>query len=1006
MGPGRANATQTVVLGMADTFKFAVRGKTVTFDDTRWNAAIDFHALAEAIPHLVFVTDADGENLYTNVRYQTYTGLNANRLLGVDWVNTLHPDDQARAKLQWAKNLATAEAYEAEYRFRSHDGEYRWYLCRASPVVEHEQIVRWIGACRDIDDQRRRSDCELQEAQSSAYRGQTTDTAVDRLRESEARFRSIYENAFTGIAISDFDGWFTQCNPAFANIIGYDEAELAGTLFTDLIHPDDHQANMAQVTALRTRTIGSFETFNRYLRKSGEPVWVHKYVLLMFDAANKPNGVLALVTDMTEIKQHELALAESDQRFRGLAATLPALIFVADPDGANIYSNPQFAAYSGLSEAELMGDGWLKVIHPDDRERAASTWERSWKDQEGYEAEYRFRAADGNFRSFLVRGNPVRDPLGTVVQWVGTCTDISDAVALREALATSRIQLESANADLETQVAARTRELQRTNKSLQVEIKRREVTQTALAQAQKLEALGQLTSGIAHDFNNILAAIAGGLTLIESRVDDEFVKDIARQSKDAAFRGAKLIKQMLGFARQEVLAPVSVDLVLLANDLEPLINQAVPGNVVAFDFQPDLPKVTVDPVLLETALLNLAVNARDAMPGGGTLLISARRSLAGERGRPVELAEGEAVAISVRDNGTGMPPGVLQRVTEPFYTTKAPGKGTGLGLAMVHGFTAQSGGAMRIESRPDKGTVITLYLPVTSDRADLPMADATGIESVVTGTGAVLLVDDDSSVRAVTAAQLRDFGYAVTEADGYDAALAELDSCVKFDCVVSDVVMPDGDGITLAGAIRTRHRDLPIMFITGRADSDRVAGEIVLQKPFTAADLAQFVARNLERAVSERETLSKIGARARSQGLKDMLGHWVNARTVAKTPLFASFDPELCTEPRNLVVMKADPAHLPMRLEFLSAGEELETLLGRQLRGTEMDVRGSDALGSIEESYRRSMKTGLPVYDYTRTNLGDGQIELFERLILPHSSDGRITDRLVAIIILNKISAT
>ncbi len=689
--------------------------------------------------------------------------------------------------------------------------------------------------------------------------------------------------------------------------------------------------------------------------------------------------------DVTEQARATAALRASEERFRVFAQCVPTHVWSSRPDGYVDWFNDQVYAYTGHEPGTLLGSGWAQTVHPDDLAEATETWSRAIATGEPPEMRFRIRGEHGGYRHFLVRAQPVKSADGQIELWVGTHMDIDNETRLA-------IKFADLNANLQRQVANRTRKLV--------------ASEAALHQSQKLEALGQLTSGIAHDFNNILAAIAGGLAMIETRVDDAFVLNIAKQCKDAAFRGAKLIKQMLGFARQEVLAPVLLDLAFLANDLEPLINQAIPGNIVTFDFQPDLPKVTVDPVLLETALLNLAVNARDAMPGGGKLLISARRSNAGERGRPVELATDEAVAISVRDNGTGMAPEVLQRVTEPFFTTKDPGKGTGLGLSMVHGFAAQSGGAMRIESCPGKGTTITLYLPVISHGADQPIQDTTGIVSVLTGTGTVLLVDDDPGVRAVTAAQLREFGYAVTEARGHDAALAELDSGVKFDCVVSDVVMPGGDGITLARAIRARHRDLPIMFITGRADSDRVAGEIVLQKPFTVADLSQAVAHNLERAVSERETLAKIASRAHSQCLKEMLNHWANARAVAQTPLFASFDPELCAEPRNLVVMKADPSHLPMRLQFLSAGEELEALLGRSLAGTELDVRGSDGLGSVEESYRRSIKTSLPVYDYTRINLGDGQIEMFERLILPHSSDGRMTDRLVAIIMLNRLSAT
>jgi PAS domain S-box-containing protein len=855
------------------------------------------------------------------------------------------------------------------------------------------------------DDQRRFAEISNSEAQVKQVPSDIFEAVQNRLRSGEAHFRSIYEHAHMGIGISDFDGWFVGCNPAFARIVGYEEAELTGTLFADLVHPEDMEANTALFGPLLAREVDSFETVSRYIHKSGAPVWVHKYISLIFDAANEPTSILVLATDMTEIKRNELALAESEARFRMLADTIPALVFVADENGENIYSNPQFSAYTGFDQEMLFGDGWLNVIHPDDRQRGKETWEASWRDQQPYEAEYRFRAHSGDYRTFLVRSNPVRSGSGQIVQWVGTCTDIEDAVQLRDALAKSRIELQSVNVDLEAQVAARTSELTRANRSLQAEIKRNEAAQAALVQSQKLEALGQLTSGIAHDFNNILAAVAGGLALIETRVDDEFVKGLAKHCKDAAFRGAKLIKQMLAFARQEVLTPFPVDLAWLAGEVEPLITQTIPGNIVSLNFPADLPKVQIDPVLLETALLNLAVNARDAMPGGGELSISAKLSLAEERGRPLELAGKSAVAITVRDNGHGMPPEVIQRVTEPFFTTKERGKGTGLGLAMVHGFIVQSGGAMRIESRPGKGTSITLYLPCATEQGDAPTQTPVNSDSIVRGDAAILLVDDDADVRAITAAQLQDLGYSVTEAGSLSQALAVFDVGSHFDCIVSDVVMPGGDGIALAAAIRTRRRDVPFLFLTGQAEGDRVAGELTVQKPFTMSGLSQAVAGLVDRASDERATLAKIESRSRSNSIKDMLDLWIQARAIGKTPLLTTFDPNHCTAPRNLVVMKADPAHLPMRFEFVSAGDELESLLGRPLTGTELDVRGADGLGSIEDSYRRCVKTRLPVYDYTRMNLGEGEAEMFERLILPYSSDGRLVDRLVAIVVFGRIPA-
>jgi CheY-like chemotaxis protein len=320
---------------------------------------------------------------------------------------------------------------------------------------------------------------------------------------------------------------------------------------------------------------------------------------------------------------------------------------------------------------------------------------------------------------------------------------------------------------------------------------------------------------------------------------------------------------------------------------------------------------------------------------------------------------------------------------------------------MVHGFAAQSGGALRIESRLGSGTAVSIFLPCHAGEEAAEPAQAAEAGDVVLGDAAILLVDDDEQVRRVTAAQLRECGYRVTEAGSYSEAMQAFEVSAPFDCVVTDVVMPGGNGIALAAAIRAHRRDLPVMFITGRADSEPLAGERVLHKPFAMAELSQGVAALLDRAENERATLARIASRARSRSLKDLLAHWQEARAVGTAAPFASFDPDICTEPRNLVVMKADPACLPMRFDFVSAGEDLEALLGRPLQGSELEVRGTDGFGSIEVSYRRCVKTGLPVYDYVRTNLGDGVTTLFERLILPYSTSGNVADRLAAIVVFS-----
>ena len=717
-------------------------------------------------------------------------------------------------------------------------------------------------------------------------------------------------------------------------------------------------------------------------------------------------GEVQMIQTVCEQVATVLERAASEARFRTLANSIPALMFVSDAFGQNTFVNQPFADYAGLAPDDLLGDGWLRTIHPDDADRAAATWEDSWREGKPYVAEYRFRRDDGRHRWHLVRGMPVRDEAGRIVEWVGTGIDNHDFVILREELAASRGAIEQANADLERRVVERTTQLQRTNQRLRTEIERREAAQAQLVQAQKLEALGQLTSGIAHDFNNVIAAISGGFEIIARRSSDPRISEISRHGADAAKRGGQLVKQLLAFARQQVLEPRMVDICRVLNEAKPLLAQSVGAGVaLEINCSAELPVVRVDPVQLETALINLAANARDAMPGGGTLTISAELCPSDIEGRPAELGGSNALALRVEDSGCGMTPEVLQRVMEPFFTTKAVGKGTGLGLAMVHGFVVQSGGALRIESHVGNGTAITIFLPAlpvgtlvaedgVSDRA----------KTVETGNGeAILLVDDDPSVRAVTAAQLADLGYRVVEAGSGAEALA-LIARDRFELVLTDVVMPDMDGVTLAGAIRDGGRTCPVLFMTGHADRNRLIDEAVLDKPFALDALARTVARHLREGAATRdeaEAIDRLAGRLRADCLKSFLAAWRQCKGTKRLALFSRFDSANCEEPHKLVVVEVDAAHVPMRFRIAHLGDELPAAQNKILADSELDVTGEDGPASLEAAYRRSVRNARPSYDYARIDLGDGKPKAVERLILPWSTDGASVDRLVALVVLS-----
>jgi signal transduction histidine kinase len=413
-------------------------------------------------------------------------------------------------------------------------------------------------------------------------------------------------------------------------------------------------------------------------------------------------------------------------------------------------------------------------------------------------------------------------------------------------------QLEQLNTELEMRVAERTAELARANAELErrVEERTRE-REAALAQVhemQKLESLGQLTGGVAHDFNNLLMAVLGNLELVRKRLpDDPRLLRLVDGAIQGAERGAALTKRMLAFARRQELKPEAVDVANLVDSMIEMLRRSLGPTVqISTDFCADLAPIRVDPNQLELALLNLAVNARDAMPDGGDLAITGRRERIGNGGQP-GLVAGDYVCVGVKDSGCGMDEATLKRATEPFFTTKGLGHGTGLGLSMVDGLVVQSGGAMRIGSRPGAGTTVELWLPVSEEGAgDRPDPEASSRADEMQSFR-VLVVDDDPIVRAGTAALIEDLGHSAIEAGSASDALAVLRSQRAVDIVITDYAMPGMSGSELAARIDRIRSGLPVVIATGYAD---VASEALslprLVKPYRQQELAAMIKTLIE----------------------------------------------------------------------------------------------------------------------------------------------------------------
>jgi len=406
---------------------------------------------------------------------------------------------------------------------------------------------------------------------------------------------------------------------------------------------------------------------------------------------------------------------------------------------------------------------------------------------------------------------------------------------------------EAAATQLESLVATRTEQLQTANTQLRDEMTERARVEDTLRHAQKLEALGQLTGGVAHDFNNLLMVITAGLDMLELRDDPERREKLVRAMQQAAQRGASLTRQLLAFSRSRALQPETVDLSKLLGNMSELLDRSLRGDItVKVELADDLWPIVADPGELELVILNLAVNARDAMRGSGVITIAGRNVR-----QTIDGVEGEFVSLSVHDTGSGMSDEIKARVFEPFFTTKDVGKGSGLGLAQVYGFAKQSGGAVTIDSVVDEGTRITLSLPRSHgvalqdayDRRDVarfePDADR-----------CVLLVEDDVEVAALVEQMLRGLGYDVVHATGANAALGALANDRRIELVFSDIMMPGGtNGIALAKQIRTRRPALPVLLTSGFSEAMRGEAEAlgipILHKPYGLNELRDAVAREL-----------------------------------------------------------------------------------------------------------------------------------------------------------------
>lgn len=724
-----------------------------------------------------------------------------------DWVNRLHPEDREKTEKHFLAAVAgDIREYNSEYRIiRPSDGQERWIAVRAHiERDENGRALRLVGTHIDITDRKR------------------IETA---LRESEERFRLIANSAPVPMWVSELGGKRAFVNQAYMDFLGvtYDEGLVYD--WRKSLHPDD----IPRIVEEQIAGESSKKPFSLEMRvrdAQGEWRWVRSQSQPRWSPTGEHIGFIGVAHDITAAKHAETRLRYENLALEGTVAERTRerdriwsvsqdLFVVADKNGVWTQINPAWTETLGWSEGELLGktSAWLE--HPEDLERTKGEIGRLAKGIRTSRFENRFRHKDGSYRW---------------LEWTAVLDDDLIFAVARDV-----------TYEKEAEEALRR-------------------TEEALRQSQKMEAVGQLTGGIAHDFNNLLQGIVGSLDLVQKRVQQGRIHEIERfiaGAMTSANRAAALTHRLLAFSRRQPLAPKPCSVNMVLTSMEDLLRRSMGENIVIEFARDENAALTYcDQNQLENAILNLAINARDAMPDGGTLRVRTKNlpipdfSVASA----LDIKPGDYVEITVSDTGTGMTPDVADRAFEPFFTTKPTGQGTGLGLSMIYGFTRQSDGTVAIESTPGTGTSVRILLPryqgsaTEIDGADQPVGATPAAQQGET----ILVVEDEAIVRSLIVETLSELGYETIEAVDGPSGLDILQSDKKIDMLITDIGLPGLNGRQIADAALTKRPELKILFMTGYAENAALANGVLdagmemITKPFTIDALAKKVRSIIE----------------------------------------------------------------------------------------------------------------------------------------------------------------
>lgn len=722
--------------------------------------------------------------LFANPAYCDIAGYSWEELTQRDPLVLVHPEEREFVRDRLKRRLAGEDVPgEYELRILRPDGQVRHVWVRALRLMyQGEPVV--LGNLVDIT--------RLRQADLA-------------LRESEKRFRTVFENAAVGITLVSPDGVFLEVNRAMAGLLGYEPQDLIGKRVADFTDPEHLPLRERFLEELLSGQIPWVQQDRRFLHRDGSIIWGRIWATVQRDQQGNPQYFISLVQDITAQKKAEDALKESEERYRNLVELLPEGVWV-HREGKILFVNPSMAKLLGAaSPQELIGRSIYDFVYPESCESVRERSEQVLRE-------------------------------GVTVPLKEQCY----------------VALDGSSVEVETSATAITFQGQRAVMAVYRDIrerKRQEEERKKLEErflhAQKMEAVGTLAGGIAHDFNNLLMAIQGNasLMLLETPEDHPHRERLSA-IEEAVKSGTDLTRQLLGFARGGKYEVRPLDMNRVIEETSTIFGRARKEITIHRRFQPDLWTVEVDRSQMEQMLMNLFVNASDAMPGGGELFLDTQNVILDEKYvKPYSMPPGRYVRISVTDSGTGMDEETLKHIFEPFFTTKTLGRGTGLGLATVYGIVKGHGGIITVYSTPGEGSSFHIYLPASGKEPD---RELTLPEGVVGGRGTILVVDDEEMILKVSTHLLRALGYRVLTAHGGVRGLEVYrEHAFDIDLVILDMIMPDMSGSEVFDRLREMNAGVKVLLSTGYALNGR-AREILnkgckgfIQKPFTLAELSQ-----------------------------------------------------------------------------------------------------------------------------------------------------------------------